>query len=308
MSITEYHAITNVSGKESGVAVERVSGGMEEIRLEQGVIRYRDVGSGPVLVFVHGILVNGMLWRDVVAGLSGKFRCIVPDLPLGSRLVPMGAEADLSPKGVARIVADLIEALDLEDVALIGNDTGGAICQIVISENPERISRLVLTNCDAYEAFFPPLLRPFQYAARFFGTRFVDLLAWTLRARAAQRLLLWTVSKRRPEAETLDAYMEPVISSAGVRRDLTRILRTVSNRYTLEAARSFPNFHKPVLLVWGKDDLVFPLRYAERLRDDFPNAILHQVAESRAFVPEDQPQILADSIRRFVPRRVNVAE
>lgn len=288
--------------------VERLSGRMEEVRLEQGMIRYRDVGSGPVLVFVHGVLLNGTLWRDVVARLSGEFRCIVPDLPLGSHVVPMRTDADLSPKGVARIVADLIGALHLEDVTLVGNDTGGAICQVVIAENPQRISRLVLTNCDAYEAFFPLLLSPFQYAARFFGTRFVDLLAWMLRARAAQRLLLWTVSKRRPDAKTLDAYMGPLISNAGVRRDLTRFLRTVSNRYTLEAARSFQTFRKPVLLVWGEDDFFFPLRYAERLQNDFPDAVLHRVAGSRAFVPEDQPRILADHIQSFVPRRANVAE
>lgn len=287
---------------------ERASSVMQETRLGQGVIRYRDVGSGPVLVFVHGVLVNGTLWRDVVARLSGEYRCIVPDLPLGSHLVPMGADVDLSPKGVARIVTDLIEELGLEDVTLIGNDTGGAICQIAIAENPERVSRLVLTNCDAYEAFFPPLLRPFQYAARLFGTRFVDLLAWTLRVRVAQRLLLWTVSKRRPDTDTLDSYIGSLISSAGVRRDLTRFLQAVSNRYTLDAAHSFQNFHKPVLLVWGEDDFFFPLRYAERLQDDFPNAVLRRVSDSRAFVPEDQPRVLVEYIQGFVPRRADVVD
>ncbi|HET7478497.1 MAG TPA: alpha/beta fold hydrolase, partial [Rubrobacteraceae bacterium] len=153
------------------MAVARVSGGMREVRLEHGVIRYREAGSGPALVFVHGILVNGTLWRHVVARLSEKFRCIVPDLPLGSNSIPLGADADLSPEDVARIVADLIETLNLEDVTLIGNDTGGAICQIVIAEHSDKVSRLVLTNCDAYEAFFPLLLRPFQYAARIFGVR-----------------------------------------------------------------------------------------------------------------------------------------
>lgn len=282
------------------MAVGRVSGGMEEIRLGQGVIRYRDVGSGPVRVFVHGVLVNGRLWRDVVARLAGEYRCVVPDLPLGSHSVPMRKDADLSPKGVARIVLDLIEALDLEDVTLIGNDTGGAICQIAIAENPRRISRLVLTNCDAYEAFFPPLLSPLQYAARLFGTRFVDVLAWALRARAAQRLLLWTVSKRRPDADTLDAYMKPLISNTGVRRDLANFLRAVSNRYTLDVARSFQNFRKPVLLVWGEDDFFFHVRYAERLQNDFPDAVLRRVAESRAFVPEDQPGLLAEYIQNFM--------
>src|SRR5215218_8241440 len=167
-------------------------GEAREIQLEQGSVRYREAGSGEPVLFVHGVLVNGALWREVVGRLSGRFRCVVPDLPLGGHPVPLRPEADLSPKGVARIVADLMEALDLRDVTLVGNDTGGAICQIVISGHPERIARLVLTNCDAYEAFFPVLLSPFHYAARFFGTSFVDLLAWTLRTRPAQRALLKT--------------------------------------------------------------------------------------------------------------------
>ena len=288
--------------------VERAFGRVSEVRLDAGVVRYRDVGEGPVLVFVHGILVNGTLWRDVVEDLSGKFRCIVPDLPLGSHSIPMRAAADLSPRGVARMVTDFIEALNLEDVTLVGNDTGGAICQIAISEDHKRVSRLVLTNCDAYEAFFPLAFRILQYGPRVFGQRFVDLLARLLRFRAAQRLLLWTISKRRPETATLDAYMGPLISNADIRRDLTHFLQSVSNRYTLDAARSFPDFHKPVLLVWGRDDLFFPLRYAERLRDDFPNAVLDTVSDSRAFVPEDQPKLLAEHIKDFVPQVSNVME
>ncbi len=273
---------------------------LREVRLPQGVIRYRDVGDGPVLVFVHGILVNGMLWRDVVDRLRGEYRCIVPDLPLGSHSVPMGDGVDLTPKGVAWIVADLIEALELEDVTLVGNDTGGAICQIVVAGIPERISRLVLTNCDAYDAFFPPVFRFFQYAPRIFGRRFVDIIARLLQFRFAQRTLLWTVAKRHHDTETLDAYMRPLILDVGVRRDLTSFLKNVSKRYTLEASQSFQYFYKPVLLVWGEDDFLFPLRHAERLQRDFPNATLQRVPNSRAFVPEDQPCLLAERIERFM--------
>jgi pimeloyl-ACP methyl ester carboxylesterase len=156
------------------------TGTLGEVRLEHGVIRYREIGTGPALLFVHGILANGTLWRDVVERLSGRFCCIVPDLPLGGHSVPMRPDADLSPRGVARMVARVMEDLDLRDVTLVGNDTGGAICQVVVSDHPERVGRLVLTNCGAYEAFFPTLLKPIQYAARLFGTRFVDLLAWAL--------------------------------------------------------------------------------------------------------------------------------
>jgi pimeloyl-ACP methyl ester carboxylesterase len=234
-----------------------------------------------------------------------NFWCIVPDLPLGGHAVAMDRDADLTPRGVARMVADLMEALDLRDVTLVGNDTGGAICQIVVAEHPERVGSLVLTNCDAYEAFFPLLLSPFHYAARFFGTRFVDLLALGLRTRVAQRALLKTVAARRMDDATLDAYAGPLIRDAGVRRDLARFLGSVSNRYTLEAARRFPDFRHPVLIVWGEKDLFFSLRLAGRLQRDFPDARLELIERSRAFVPEDRPERLAELIAGFLRGRAN---
>jgi len=211
----------------------------------------------------------------------------------------MDSATDLSPRGIARIVADFMEALDLRDVTLVGNDTGGAICQIVVAEHPERIGRLVLTNCDAYEAFFPLLIRPFRYGAWLFGERFSGLLAWVLKHRPAQRVLLRTVAKRRMDGTTLDAYFSSFVRDAGVRRDATQFLAAVSNRYTLEAAKSFPSFKRPVLIVWGKDDIFFLSRLAHRLQRDFPYAQLEFLPGSRAFVPEDQPEALASRIAEF---------
>lgn len=275
-------------------------GSYREVVLPQGTIRYREVGSGVPIVFVHGILVNSTLWREVAPALADTYRCVLPDLPLGGHSLPMDRDADLSPGGVAWLLADFLDALDLRDVILVGNDTGGAICQIVIARHPARLAGLVLTNCDAYEAFFPPLLTPFQYGARAFGTRFVDLVAGALRARFAQRALLWSVSLRRPDAATLDAYFGPLLGDAGIRRDLAHFLAAISNRYTLEAAAAFPQFRHPVLIVWGRNDLFFPARLARRLQRDFPDATLDFVPRSRAFVPEDQPQLLAERIAAFL--------
>ncbi len=217
--------------------------------------------------------------------------------------MPISSETNLSPRGVARLVADLVAALDLHDVTLVGSDTGGAICQIVIADRPERIGRLVLTNCDAYEAFFPWQFNlSFHHGPRLFGPRYVDLLARMLRARPAQRLLLKAVAKRRMDEATLDAYFANLIGKTGVRSDLTRFLRQVSRRYTLEAAERFPEFRRPVLIVWGADDPFFMSRYARRLQRDFPDARLRFVAGSRAFVPEDRPEALAGHVTDFVRR------
>lgn len=275
------------------------------VRLPGGVLRYREIGSGPPLVFVHGAFVNGNLWREVAPALAGRFRCIVPDLPLGAHSPAMSPDADLSLPGLARLVADFLAALDLEGVTLVGSDSGGGISQLVIAHHPERIGRLVLTNCDAYEHFPPPLVLPFKWAA--FIPGFIAALAMTLRyVPAADRLLYALVARRNPGRAVLQGYFAPLARDSGVRRDLTKALRGVSGRYTLEAARAFPGFNKPVLIVWGTDDFVFPRRDAERLCREFPDARLEWVAGARAFVAEDQPARLTALIDSFIREPVTV--
>ncbi len=132
---------------------------MPEIQLSQGTVRYRDEGAGPPVLFVHGVLVDGRAWDRVVPRLTDRARCIVPDLPLGAHQVPMPADADLSPLGLARLIVELIERLELDDVTLVGNDTGGALCQLVAAHHPQRLGRLVLTNCDSFEHFPPKQFR-----------------------------------------------------------------------------------------------------------------------------------------------------
>jgi pimeloyl-ACP methyl ester carboxylesterase len=276
----------------------------QEVSLPQGTVRYYDQGTGPTLVFIHGLLANRLLWSRVIPQLVSHFRCIAPDLPLGAHSHPLHPDVDLSPLGVAHLVADFLEACELHEVTLIGNDTGGAICQLVIAHHPQRISRLVLTNCDAFEQFFPLLVSPFHYGARVFGIRFANFLAWVLRARSAQRLFVAALAHRRPELEELDAFFHPLLHQTFARRDMTRFLQAVSNRYTLEAARCFSGFGHPVLLLWGKDDPFFSQRLARRLQQAFPDARLHFLSHCRAFVPVDQPEVFAQYMTEFVHAEV----
>jgi len=271
------------------------------VRLPQGTIRYRDTGAGKPLVFVHGLLVDGTLWRKVTPLLEGEFRCVVPDLPLGSHRVPMSPDADLSPAGVARIVADFIAALDLDDVTLIGNDTGGAICQLVATEHPARLGRLVLTPCDAYENFLPPFFRPMQYAARVPGL--LTALLQAARLGAVQRSPLGfglLISRDSIDPQVIDSWLRPFFSNRGVRRDVTKFLKAISNRYTLEAAERLRDFDRPALIAWAPDDRFFKLVYGERLAAAIPDARLVRIEDSRTFVSEDQPERLAELIRGFV--------
>jgi pimeloyl-ACP methyl ester carboxylesterase len=281
---------------------------MKEASIPQGTIRYREQGTGEPVVLVHGLLNNGLLWRDVVADLGKDFRVIAPDWPLGSQDLPMNEGTDLSPPGLAAIVAAFLEALDLRNVTLVGNDTGGAICQLVAVNHPGRLGRLVLTPCDAYDNFLPPMFRPLQLAARVPGA--IWLIAQSLRPRPARRLPLafgW-LSKRPLAREVSDAFLAPVLRDRRIRREVAAVLRGISPRHTEEAARHFGEFDKPVLLAWAPEDRFFKLRYAERLAEAFPNARLELIDDSYTYVPVDQPQRTAELIAAFAREPAEVAQ
>jgi pimeloyl-ACP methyl ester carboxylesterase len=272
---------------------------LHEARLSQGTVRYREVGAGEPVVLVHGLLTNSLLWADVALALAPGFRVIAPDWPLGAHALPLHPDADLTPPGLARLIADFLSALDLENVTLVGNDTGGALCQLVAVEHPERLGRLVLTPCDAYENFLPPMFRPLQLLARIPGAAW--LIANALRPRFAQRLpnTFGWLSKRPLDPAVAKAFLRPMQSDRRIRRDVAALLRGISNRYTQEAAMRFGEFDKPVLLAWAPEDRFFKLRYAERMAGAFPNARLERIEDSYTFVSVDQPGRTAELIADF---------
>jgi len=270
------------------------------VRLPAGEIAYRERGDGPPVVFVHGLLVNADLWRAVVPAVAGAgFRCLAPDWPLGSHELAMDADADLSPPGLAGLIRAFLEALDLAEVTLVANDTGGALVQILMASRPERVSRVVLASCDALERFFPPAFRFLPIMAQLPGSGWV--LAQSLRPRVFRRLPItygWLTHQPIPP-EVMDSYLQPARRSAGVRRDVRRFLRAVHRRHTLAAAESFGAFDRPVLLAWGEDDRLFPMTLAERLAARLPDARVVPVTGARTFVPEDQPEMLAKLVSEF---------
>jgi pimeloyl-ACP methyl ester carboxylesterase len=274
---------------------------MPEIALPQGTIHYRDEGSGPPLVFIHGALVDGRLWDPVVERLAARVRCIVPDLPLGSHRTAMRPDADLSPHGLARLIADLLDALDVEDATLIGNDTGGALCQLVAVRHPERLGRLVLTNCDAFENFPPKAFRPLVWAAR---ARLLTAALQPLRFARLRRLpFAYGLLTKRPVPDALlERWTQPFLSDAGVRRDTRKLLTGVDPGTLLDNAARLGEFDRPVLLAWAVRDPFFPLADARRLAAIFPDARVAEIPDARAFVSWDQPDRLAELLREFVPQ------
>jgi pimeloyl-ACP methyl ester carboxylesterase len=277
------------------------------VTLPQGTINYRERGTGEPIVFVHGALVNADLWRKVVPELAKDHRCIAPDLPLGSHERAMPPDADLSPYGAAKLIADFIAALDLDNVTLVGNDTGGALCQLVVTRHPERIGRLVLTNCDAYDKFPPSIFKVLFLAANIPG--FVAALLQPMRLKAARNspLAFGWLSKRRIPAEISEGWVRPGLRDRAVRRDTTKLLKGVHPRYTQEAATRFGEFDKPVLIAWGQEKDFFPKEYGERLARDFPQGRLERIEDSYTFVPEDQPERLAQLIAEFAREPVGAA-
>jgi pimeloyl-ACP methyl ester carboxylesterase len=213
----------------------------------------------------------------------------------------MKADADLTPPGVAKVLADFMAALELDDVTLVGNDTGGAISQLVAANHSERLGRLVLTPCDAYENFLPPFFRPMQYAAKVPGL--LTALVQPMRLRVAQRGPLaygMLISPDNIDPDVLDTWVRPYLGDGGVRRDTIKFLRSISNRYTIEAAEKLRSFDRPTLIAWAPEDRFFKLRFAERLAREIPNARLVRIEDSRTFVSEDQPERLAEKIASFV--------
>ncbi len=271
-----------------------------EARLPQGIVRYRELGTGVPVVLVHGLLVNSLLWAEVAELLAKDFRVIAPDLPLGSHTQPLNPGADLTPSGLGRLIADFLAALDLEGVTLVGNDTGGALCQLVAVYHGERVGRLVLTPCDSYEAFPPPAFAPLMALGRIPGA--IWAIGNSMRPRFAQRLPIaygW-LSKEPIDKAVMRSFLRPIQTDRRIRREVAAVLRGVDKRYTLEAAKRFAAFEKPVLIAWAPEDRFFKLDSAQRLARDFRNARLERIDDSRTFVPIDQPRRLAEVISAFV--------
>jgi pimeloyl-ACP methyl ester carboxylesterase len=270
----------------------------KEIDLPAGRIRYREAGSGKPIVFVHGYLVDGRLWDGVVDRLSDRYRCLAPDWPIGAQQIAMKPDSDLSPYGIAAIVASFLEKLDLDDVTIVGNDSGGAMSQVLVTRHPERIGRLVLTNCDTHTNFPPGPFKALVPLAKLPGG--MTAIAVPFRIGAVARAAFKPFAKNIPP-ELIASWMQPGLHDAGVKHDLKKVTVGMNKRYTLEAAEKLRSSPLPLLLTWAPGDRVFPMKYAERLAGEVPNARIVEIPDSRTFVPLDQPQRLADAIAEFAP-------
>jgi pimeloyl-ACP methyl ester carboxylesterase len=269
----------------------------KQVELPMGTIRYREAGAGKPIVFVHGYLVDGRLWDGVVDALAAEYRCIAPDWPIGSQQVAMRPDADLSPPGIAATIASFLEALELEDVTIVGNDSGGAMSQVLVTTRPERIGRLVLTNCDTHENFPPGIFKAMPALAKLPGG--MTALAAPFRIGAVARRAYAPFSRTPIPPDLIASWLEPGMRDPDVRRDLRKVTVGMNKRHTLEAAAKLRGSELPILLTWAPGDRLFPISYAERLAGEAGNARIVRIPDAGTFVPLDQPALLAKEIAQF---------
>lgn len=270
----------------------------KQVDLPAGTIRYREAGEGEPIVFVHGYLVDGRLWDGVVDRLTDRYRCIAPDWPIGAQQIAMRPDADLTPYGIAAIVDSFLAALDLRDVTIVGNDSGGAMSQVLVTRHPERIGRLVLTNCDTHENFPPGIFKAMPQIAKLPGG--MTLLSAPFRIGALARAAFRPFAKTRIPPELIASWMAPGLHDRGVKHDAKKVTAGMNKRYTLEAAEKLRGSELPLLLAWAPGDRFFPISYAERLAEGMPNARIARIDGASTFVSLDQPERLAEEISTFV--------
>lgn len=283
---------------------------MPTIELPHATLNYHVTGpadsSAPPVVFVHPILTDGSLWLPVADRLAARgIRSYAPDWPLGSHRIPLPDDADQSPRGVARLVLDFLAELDLTDATLVGNDTGGAICQFIVDPgfdaDTSRVGRVVLANCDAFDQFPPapftllfPLLRHEGRA---------KLLAGQMRLRALRQSWLGfgLLAKNLP-ADLTRAWIEPARTNAGVRRDAVRLLKNIRPAELLDVSTRLADVKIPVTVIWGMADRAFRPALGRRLHAAFTDAVFVPVEGARTLLALDAPDEITEAIVAIAER------
>jgi pimeloyl-ACP methyl ester carboxylesterase len=276
---------------------------VNRVELSAGPVEYEDTGGdGPVVVLLHGFLMDSSLWAGPIAELAATHRCVAPTLPLGAHRHPMADGADLSLPGIARLVTELLDRLDLHDVTLVGNDTGGALVQLLVRDGAPRVERIVLASCEAFDNLPPGLTGRALALTGKLPPRLFGLAMQQMRLRAVRRLpIAFGQLTARGDAATA-RWVRPILQQSGIRRDAVRAIRAAAadRGLLVDAAGHLRTFDRPALVVWARGDRVMPPEHGRRLAALLPQGRLVEIDDSRTLLPLDQPLELARAIREFV--------
>ena len=277
-----------------------------QIEVDGGELEYFDTGGdGPTVVLVHGVLMDASVWRHVVQDLRQDHRCLLPVLPLGGHRRPMRSDADLSMRGIARILGEFLDRLDLRDLTLVFNDWSGPLL-LLDEPQSERLGGLVFGSCEAFDNVPPGIPgRMLVAAARVPGALWLGLQQ--LRVRRLRRLpTTWgSMSKQPIPDEVMDQWFRPALSHSEIRRDLRKYLVTANEarRELTDVAERLHGFDRPALIVWAAEDRVMPLEHGRRFAELLPQARLVEVPDSYTLIPEDQPSAIVEAVREVAPVR-----
>jgi pimeloyl-ACP methyl ester carboxylesterase len=270
----------------------------KSIKTPFGDIAYVEQGSGPVALFVHGVLLNGALWRHVIDALKAERRCIAIDI-LGHGETKALPGVDLSFKTQAAMIEAFLQAMKIDQVDLVANDSGGGFSQIFAAEHPERIRTLTLTNCDTHDNYPPEALKGFVALAE--NGQIGATIQRVFDEPEFGKNLLGTAYERPEELskETVEAYLKPWLEGDRA-KDLERFLTSFDNTQNTRIEPKLRQLQAPALVVWGTDDVFFDKQWAYWLRDTLPNVTeVVEVEGARLFFPEECPEALVDPIRRL---------
>ena len=264
-----------------------------------GTIEYRDIGEGPTIVFLHLVIAEASHWDKMVPLLADRFRCVFPTLPMGAHRIPADDDADLSAAGLAHAVAELLDHLDVRDVTLVGNDSGGAISQVVAMNHPERLGRVVLTNCDMYDDFPPKIFRYFNLLPYIPGS--MSITARALKVKAFWKLpFVFGRLTNEVDGVKIHRWADALLASKLVRRDANKVIKGFGPHVTNEAAAALRSTTLPFLVAWGADDKAFKPALAQRLCSEVPTARLVMIENCKTLVCWDQPERLSQLIAEFI--------
>ncbi len=282
---------------------------LRETELSAGSISFRDTGGpGETILFLHGLLMDATLWDNVIADLRDDYRCIAPTLPLGAHTIAMTAEADLSLPGISRLVNEFVDRLNLNDITLVGNDTGGALVQLVATNREHRQpKRICLISCEAFDNIPPGLTGKTIVALGKLPPALFGLFMQQMRLKPMRRLPIafgW-LTKRGDRATA--RWVQPLRQNKAIRHDAVKVLRAIGNDRTvlIEAAKELPNYKGNALVVWAQNDRVMPPEHGRRLAELISQSQLVEISDTYSLIPLDQPAELATAIRNFLQQPVD---
>lgn len=264
-------------------------------------ITYIDEGNGIPILFLHGTLSNADTWRKIIPQLSQKYRCIAIDLPIGGHSIALNKNVDLTPIGIANIINEFLQILKLDKVIVVSNDTGGVYAQIFASLYPDKVDKLVFSNCEVQEVFPPKKFKYLVNAVKIPVFTYLLGKSFRLKSMLKSDMMMGLLSHKVTKEELSELYLKTFVENKDIRRNFNDNVKTWSPKYTIEAAEKLKKETFPVLVLWGDDDKkLFPLELGKQLKNIFINSQLIQVPNSKTYIQEDEPDRMAQEIERFI--------